>query len=204
MDEGGSDEVGLREAENKKIPRASAHGKFIMEAQVAFVIFTLAALIIIWTYNSFIRLINRTKEAWADIDVQLKRKYDLIPKLTDLVQSYAKHEKSIFEEVTEARSKALSAQTITVKDSMDDAVRLSLGKVLAIAENYPNLRASENFAKLQGELTETENLIAYARRFYNGNVRDLNTKIEIFPSNILAKIYNFKKWDFFQLDQESA
>lgn len=171
---------------------------------IALIVIALIILFIVWSYNSFIQLINRTNEAWADIDVQLKRRYDLIPSLINIVKAYAKQEEKIFEEVTIARSKALSAQTIPDKDSSDDLVKSSLGKLLAIAENYPQLRSSENFAKLQDELTETENVIASARRFYNGNVRDLNTKIEVFPSNILAKIFNFQKRAFFQLDQDRS
>lgn len=171
---------------------------------IILIVLGLLILGVVLIYNSFIQLVNRTNEAWADINVQLKRRYDLIPNLVDIVKSYAKHEKRVFEEVTETRSKALNAQTIQDKDSTDDLVRSALGKLFAIAENYPQLRASENFAKLQDELTDTENVIASARRFYNGNVRDLNTKIESFPSNILAKIFNFQKRDFFQLDQEAA
>ncbi len=159
-------------------------------------------LFFIIVYNDFIQLINRTNEAWADIDVQLKRKYDLIPNLIGIVKSYSKHESKIFEDVTEARSKALNATSIDDKDSSDDQVRSVLGKLFAIAENYPQLKASDNYLKLQDELTETENILASARRFYNGNVRDLNTKIEVFPNNILAKLFNFQKRDFFQIDQD--
>lgn len=159
---------------------------------------------IIWVYNSFIQLINRTNEAWADINVQLKRRYDLIPNLVDIVKGYAKHEKLVLEEVTDARVKAMNAQSVHDKEIADNNVSAVLGRLLAIAENYPQLRASDNFSKLQDELTNTENIIASARRFYNGNVRDLNTKIESFPNNILAKLFNFQKRDFFQLDQVAA
>lgn len=170
----------------------------ILIVLVLFILFT------ILTYNSFIQLVNRTNEAWADINVQLKRRYDLIPNLIDLVKGYAKHEKQVLEDVTEARVKAINAQSVHEKETADNNVSIILGKLLAVAENYPQLRASENFSKLQDELTDTENTIASARRFYNGNVRDLNTKIEIFPNNLLAKIFNFQKRDFFQLNQEAA
>lgn len=168
---------------------------------LALIISGILIIFVIIAYNSLIQLINRTNEAWADINVQLKRRYDLIPNLIDLVKVYAKHEKKVFAEVTEARSRALSAQSVQEKDASDDSVRSALSKLFAIAEDYPQLRAAENFAKLQDELTKTENMIASARRFYNGNVRDLNTKIESFPDNLVAKIFQFQKRDFFQLDQ---
>lgn len=163
----------------------------------------LMILAIIFVYNSFIQLINHTNEAWADIDVQLRRRYDLIPNLIDLVKVYAKHEKAVFENVTEARAKALKANTVYDKEIADNMVKAALGKLIAIAEDYPKLRASENFSKLQDELTDTENIIASARRFYNGNVRDLNIRIETFPNNLIAKLFNFQKRDYFQIDQQA-
>ena len=171
---------------------------------IVLIILGLLTLVIIFIYNSFIQLVNRTNEAWADIDVQLRRRYDLIPNLIDLVKVYAKHEKAVFENVTRARSKALNATTIHEKETADNLVRLALGKLIAIAEDYPQLRASENFSKLQDELTETENIIASARRFYNGNVRDLNTKMETFPDNLIAKLFNFQKREYFQIDQQAV
>ncbi len=161
-------------------------------------------LLFVWiaiTFNSLISLLNRTKEAWSDIDVQLKRKYSLIPDLIDIVKGYAKHEKTLFEEISNARAQAMNAKTITDKESADSTVSLNLKGLLAIAENYPSLRASENFAKLQDQLTETENTVAFARRYYNGNVRDLNTKIETFPNNLIAALFHFQKMEFFELDK---
>lgn len=171
---------------------------------IIFLILGLIIAYIIYIYNQFIQLINRTNEAWSDISVQLKRRYDLIPNLVDIVKGYAKHEKQVLEDVTEARVQAMTSKTIHDKETAEDHISTAIGKLLAVAENYPQLRASENFAKLQDELTETENIIASARRFYNGNVRELNTKIEVFPSNILAKIFTFQKREFFQLGQEAV
>ncbi|HSX39736.1 MAG TPA: LemA family protein [Candidatus Saccharimonadales bacterium] len=168
------------------------------------IVIALLAIFLIFIYNSFIQLANKTNEAWSDISAQLKRRYDLIPNLVSVVQVYASHEKQVFQEVTDARVKALNASSTYDKGVADNGVRDALVKILAVAENYPELRASENFLKLQQELTDTENKIEAARRFYNGNVRNLNTQLEVFPNNLLAAILNFKKRDFFQLDQESA
>lgn len=164
----------------------------------------LAVLWLIGVYNGFVRLMNRTKEAWADIDVQLKRRYDLIPNLVETVKGYAAHEKEAFENVTKARAQALGAQSIKEKETADNMVTSALKSVFAVAEAYPQLRAVEGFTKLQEELSDTENKIQAARRFYNSNVRDLNTKIEVFPNNMVARMFNFQKQDFFELEQEAA
>lgn len=164
----------------------------------------MAVLWLIGVYNGFVRLMNRTKEAWADIDVQLKRRYDLIPNLVETVKGYAAHEKEAFENVTKARAQALGAQSIKEKETADNMVTSALKSVFAVAEAYPQLRAVEGFTKLQEELSDTENKIQAARRFYNSNVRDLNTKIEVFPNNMVARMFNFQKQDFFELEQEAA
>lgn len=164
-------------------------------------------VLVIWVigaYNGFIRLVNRTKEAWADIEVQLKRRYDLIPNLVATVKGYATHETSAFENVTKARAMALGAQTVKEKETADNMVTSALKSIFAIAEAYPQLRAVESFTKLQDELTDTEDKIQAARRFYNGNVRDLNTKIEQFPGNVIASIFHFNKMEFFELANEAA
>lgn len=158
---------------------------------------------VILVYNKFIRLINRTKEAWADIDVQLKRRYDLIPNLVEAVKGYAAHESGVFERVTTARAQALSAHGPAEKGKAENMLTDALKSVFAVAEAYPQLRAVESFTHLQAELADTENKIQAARRFYNGNVRDLNTTIETFPSNIAAKIFKFTKQEFFQLSEDS-
>lgn len=159
---------------------------------------------IILAYNGLVSLVNRTKEAWADIDVQLKRRYDLIPNLVEAVKGYAAHESGVFEKVTEARAKALSAQGPAEKGAAENALSGALKSVFAVAEAYPQLRAVESFTNLQTELSDTENKIQAARRFYNGNVRDLNIKVETFPSNIIAGMFSFKKQEFFQLEEGSA
>mgnify|MGYP001565318742 FL=1 len=172
-----------------------------------YIILGVLAVVILWfifVYNGFVRLVNRVKEAWADIDVQLKRRYDLIPNLVETVRGYAAHEKEAFEKVTQARARALGAQSVKEKEEADNMVSSALKSIFAIAEAYPQLRAVESFVNLQNELADTENKIQAARRFYNGNVRDLNIKIDTFPSNVVAKIFNFTKQDFFELEEEVA
>ena len=159
---------------------------------------------LVFTYNNFVTLINRTKEAWADIDVQLKRRYDLIPNLVETVKGYATHETSAFENVTKARAAAMSAGGAEAKGKAENMLTGALKSVFAIAEAYPDLKANQNFLALQTELSDTENKIQAARRFYNGNVQDLKTGIESFPSNIVAGWFNFKAMDFFALDAADA
>ena len=168
------------------------------------IIVGLILLFVVFSYNGLIRLKNRTKEAWSDIEVQLKRRYDLIPNLVETVKGYAKHESDAFQKVTEARTKALGAGTIQEKETADNMVSSALKSIFAIAEAYPELRAVESFTKLQDELSDTENKIQAARRFYNTNVLDLNTKIETFPSNVIAGIFAFQKQDFFELQEPEA
>jgi len=161
-------------------------------------------LYLILKYNGFISLVNRTKEAWADIDVQLKRRYDLIPNLVNTVKGYATHESATFEKITEARSKAMQAGTTAEKGEAENILSGTLKSLFAISEAYPDLKANTNFIQLQNELSDTENKIMASRRFYNGNVRDLNTAIQMFPGNVIASIFKFAKMDFFELEQDSA
>ncbi len=162
-------------------------------------------LYIIFSYNGFVRLVNRSKEAWADIDVQLKRRYDLIPNLVNAVKGYATHESSVFENVTKARNAAMGAQGPTTGHAQaENMLTGALKSVFALAEAYPDLKANENFLSLQSELSDTEDKIQAARRFYNGNVRDLNIGIESFPGNSIAKIFNINRREFFELDATSA
>ncbi len=157
-------------------------------------------LLVIFAFNSFVTRRNRTKEAWADIEVQLKRRYDLIPNLVNTVKGYATHESSAFENVTKARSAAMGAGgTLADKAGAENMLTGALKSVFAIAEAYPELKANQNFLALQSELSDTENKIQAARRFYNANVRDLNTAVESFPGNVIAKIFNFTKMEFFDL-----
>lgn len=164
----------------------------------------IGAAILLWVvavYNGLIRLRNRAKEAFSDIDVQLKRRYDLIPNLVETVKGYAAHERELFEKVTAARTRAMGAQTVKEKGEAENALSGTLKSLFAVAENYPQLRAAENFLELQRELTDTEDKIQASRRFYNTNVRDLNIKIETFPASIIANIFGFKQMDFFGADE---
>jgi len=169
------------------------------------IILGVVVLLLIFVFNRFVSLRNRAKEAWADIEVQLKRRYDLIPNLVNTVKGYATHESSAFENVTKARSAAmgLSASggsgTLADKGQAENMLTGALKSVFAIAEAYPDLKANQNFLALQNELSDTENKIQAARRFYNTNVRDLNTSIESFPGNLIARMFNFSKMEFFDL-----
>lgn len=167
----------------------------------------------VFTYNAFVTLVQRTKEAWADIDVQLKRRYDLIPNLIETVKGYAAHERGVFEAVTEARAKAtqihvdpsnITAEQIAAMAGAEQALTGALGKLLAVAEAYPDLKASQNFSQLQNELSDTENKIQAARRFYNGNVRDLAIKLQSFPSNLIGNMFGFKAEPYFELEENSV
>ncbi len=174
---------------------------------IIFIVLVILAIVVLWViyaYNSFIRLINRAKEAWADIDVQLKRRYDLIPNLINTVKGYAVHESGIFDNVGKARAAAMGATNIADKGQAENMLTGALKSIFAVAEAYPDLKANQNFLELQRELSDTENKIQASRRFYNTNVRDLNTSIESFPNNVIASTFNFIKMEFFQLEEESA
>ncbi len=164
----------------------------------------IVVLVVLWViamYNGLIRLKNQTDEAWSDIDVQLKRRYDLIPNLINTVKGYAAHESSVFEKVTEARAAAMGAQTPDQKAAAENALAGTLKSLFAVAEAYPSLKANENFLRLQDELADTENKIQAARRFYNGNVRDFNTKLQAFPTNLFGSMLGFKARDFFGIEK---
>lgn len=159
----------------------------------------------VYYFNKLVSLVNRAKEAWSDIDIQLKRRYDLIPNLVETVKGYASHEKSAFENVTKARSEAMnSGGSLEDRGRAENILTGALKSVFAIAEAYPELKANQNFLALQTELSDTENKIQSARRFYNGNVRDLNITIDSFPSNMIAGMFNFKRMEFFELGNEEA
>ena len=163
-------------------------------------------LFLVFKYNGFVSLRNRSKEAWADIEVQLKRRYDLIPNLVNTVKGYATHESSAFESVTKARSMAMGATGPTEDHAKaENMLTGALKSVFAIAEAYPELKANQNFLALQNELADTENKIMASRRFYNGNVRDFNTGIQMFPGSLIAKMFNFTDMAFFDLaDDDKA
>lgn len=164
----------------------------------------LLVVFVLWAigiYNGLIQLKNRVEEAWSDIDVQLKRRYDLIPNLVETVKGYAQHEEGVFTEVTRARTEAMSAKGDPKKaGAAERDLSGTLKTLFAVAENYPALKANENFMSLQADLSDTEDKIQAARRFYNGNVRDFNTKIEMFPGNLVAGMFGFTKREMFEIE----
>ncbi len=167
-------------------------------------IIIILVVLLVWVvgaYNALIKLRVRSEEAWSDIDVQLKRRYDLIPNLIETVKGYAKHEKKVFIDVTKARTAAMGAKSTKSQQEAENMLTSALKSVFAVAENYPKLEASANFSKLQEELSDTENKIEASRRFYNANVRDLNTRIEVFPSNIIASMFKFVKKELFEIEE---
>lgn len=164
-------------------------------------IIVLAALFLWSVYNGLVTLKVRVDEAWSDITVQLKRRLDLIPNLIETVKGYAKHESGVFTAVTEARANALNAKGVKETAAAENQFEGALKSLFAVAESYPDLKASQNFTELQQELVDTEDKIQASRRFYNGGVRDLNTKVQIFPNNIVAGMFGFKSREFFELDE---
>jgi LemA protein len=176
-----------------------------MGALVVFILIIGALLIIaIGMYNSLISLRNRCDNSWAQVDVQLKRRYDLIPNLVETVKGYAKHEREVFQNVTEARAKAINASTVKDQGQAENQLSGALKTLFAVAENYPELKANQNFLMLQEELAGTEGKIAYARQFYNDTVMKFNMKQQVFPSNIIAKMFNFKEKEYFELEEPAA
>ncbi len=181
-----------------------------------YIILAVVVAVVFWAivaYNNFVKLIQRTKEAWADIDVQLKRRYDLIPNLVETVKGYATHERETFDAVTNARAEAtkvhvdpsnITPETLAVMAGAEAGLGQALGKLLAVAEAYPDLKANTNFLELQRELSDTENKIQAARRFYNGNVRDLAIALQSFPSNVIGKMFGFVGQSFFELEEGSV
>jgi len=170
------------------------------------IILTALAIIALWlvlTFNGLVRRRYRVREAWSDIEVQLKRRYDLIPNLVETVKGYMAHEAGVFEKVSEARSRAMGAQGKDQKLQAENALSGTLKTLFAVSENYPDLKANANFLDLQRELADTENKIQAARRFYNGNVMDYNTKTEVFPANLIAGPFGFKKEEFFGTESEA-
>ncbi len=169
------------------------------------IIIAVVALIAIYflvIYNSLVTARNRIAEALSEIDVQLKRRTDLIPNLVETVKGYAKHEKDLLENVTKARSSLMTAGTTAEKAEANNQLSATLKSLFAVSENYPDLKANQNFLELQGELSDTENKIAYSRQFYNSNVLDFNNKLAIFPSNVIGNMLGFKPADFFQASED--
>lgn len=174
---------------------------------VLYVVLGVVAVIglwIAWAYNRFVVLTNRAEEAWSDIDVQLKRRYDLIPNLVETVKGYASHEAGTLQKVTEARTKAMGAQSIAEHAQAENMLTDALKSLFAVSESYPDLKANTNFVELQRELSDTENKIQAARRFYNSVVQDLQNALESFPTNIVGNMFGFKTREFFQLGANEA
>ena len=171
------------------------------------VLLGLAALVLFWLigiYNGLVRLRNEVKNAWAQIDVQLKRRHDLIPNLVETVKGYAGHEKSTLEAVIQARSKAVSADSVEDKMAAEAGLSGALGRLMLVVEQYPDLKANQNFLSLQEELTSTENRIGFARQYYNDSVMQFNTRIESFPQNVVAGMFQFRQSAFFEIEDEAA
>ena len=168
---------------------------------IAFIIVCAFLVLGVLVYNSLVALRNRSQEAFSDIDVQLKRRHDLVPNLVETVKGYAAHEREVFEKVTQARAQAMGAKTMGERVKAENALSGALMGLYAVSERYPQLKASTNFLELQRELRDTEDKIQASRRFYNTNVRDLNTKIETFPSSVIASMFSFKKMEFFEVEE---
>jgi len=171
---------------------------------VILVAFGLAVIFVIGIYNRLVTLRNRCDNSWAQVDVQLRRRYDLIPNLVETVKGYAKHERETFQKVTEARSQAINAGTVKDQGVAENMLTGALKSLFAVVENYPDLKANQNFLMLQEELAGTEGKIAYARQFYNDNVMQFNLKQQVFPSNIIASMFNFKEKEYFEIEEPEA
>ena len=174
---------------------------------ITYTVIGVVAIIVLWAiyaFNRFVRLATRVKEAWSDIDVQLKRRYDLIPNLVETVKGYATHEAGTLEKVTEMRTRAMNATAPADKAAAENMLSGALKSLFAVAENYPDLKANINFLELQRELSDTENKIQAARRFYNSVVQDLQNALQSFPSNLIGSTFGFQPREFFQLDNEAA
>lgn len=165
-------------------------------------IILVAVVFLVFLYNSLVALKNKVKEAWADIDTQLKRRYDLIPNIVETVKGYMGHEKGTLEKVTELRAKALGAQGLEQKAEAENMLSDTLKSLFAVAENYPDLKANQNFLDLQNTLKEVEEHLQLSRRYYNGTVRDYNTKLQVFPNNLIAKQFGFAENEFFETKEE--
>lgn len=169
-------------------------------------ILAIGAALVLWfvaIYNTLVRLRNMKEEGWSGIDVQLKRRSNLIPNLLESVKGYMGHERSVLEKVTELRTRSINSSSVEAKIAAESALTASLGKLFAVAENYPDLKANQNFIDLQQQLSEIEDQIQMARRYYNGTVRNLNVGIETFPNSIVAGMFNFEKGAFFEIENEA-
>jgi len=173
---------------------------FLIAFVIGLVVLGLLVIFVIAIYNSLVRLRNQVDNAWSQIDVQLKRRHDLIPNLVETAKGYMKHERGTFEAITEARSKAMGARNVSEASKAEGALGEALSKFMLVVENYPDLKANQNFLSLQEELSSTENRIAFSRQNYNDQVLFFNNKIQVFPSNIIAGMFAFSKRDFFEIE----
>ena len=171
---------------------------------IVLIIIGVVAIAAIGIYNGLITLRNRADNAWAQVDVQLRRRYDLIPNLVETVKGYAAHEKETFQKVTEARSQAINAGTVAEQGKAENMLTGALQSLFAVVESYPDLQANQNFLMLQEELAGTEGKISYARQFYNDTVMKFNTKQQVFPSNIIAGMFNFQEKEYFEIEEAEA
>ena len=171
---------------------------------VAIFVVVLLVLVVIVMYNNLVRLRQKVKNSWSQIDVQLQRRFDLIPNLIETVKGYMKHEEEVLTKVTELRSSWSSASTVAEKAELDNQLSGALKTIMAVSENYPDLKASQNFSELQQELQNTENKISFSRQFYNDSVTMYNTKLEVVPSNIIASIFGFKPEELFKAESDEA
>lgn len=174
---------------------------------VIYILIAIVVILVLWlmgAYNGLVRRRNRVKEGWAQIDVQLKRRYDLIPNLVETVKGYAAHEKETLERVIAARQRGVQAKGVAEQAEAENMITGALRQLFALSEAYPDLKANQNFLALQEELTSTENKIGFARQYYNSEVRGYNTKIEMFPTNIVAGMFGFKPAEFFELEEPAA
>jgi len=174
-----------------------------MEKWIVLIIVAVVAIYGIGVFNRLVRLRNLAREGWSGIDVQLKRRTDLVPNLVDTVKGYAAHERGVFEEVTAMRTSSIAASNVSAQASAEQALQTSLGKLFAVAEAYPELKADKNFLALQQQLADIEDQLQMARRYYNGTVRNLNTAIQSFPANVLAGMFGFHEKPFFELEDRS-
>ena len=171
---------------------------------IALIIIAVLVVAIIGIYNNLVRLRQKVKNSWSQIDVQLQRRFDLIPNLVDTVKAYMKHEDDVFTKVSEIRTAWANANTVAEKANLDNQLSGALKTIMAVSENYPDLKANQNFSELQQELQNTENKISFSRQFYNDSVTMYNTKLEVIPSNIIASMFNFKPEELFKVESEEA
>lgn len=171
---------------------------------IILIIFAVVAVFVVGIYNGLVKLRNRCDNSWAQVDVQLRRRYDLIPNLVETVKGYAQHEKETFQKVTEARAQALNAGNVQEQGKAENMLTGALKSLFAVSESYPELKANKNFMMLQEELAGTESKIAYSRQFYNDTVMKFNTKQQVFPSNIIANMFNFQEKEYFEIEEPEA